>query len=147
VNANSGNPHYEPRAEGSAPIRERRFRPAGCVAKKDVPGAVYYDITWTGFVGKTALGQAARKSSRTVRDARDAGVKNRARRYRCRPSGSPAGKWTAPPASTSERPATATTSFTAPDTRSAPTVHANGANMDDLEIHDERQILPNSCFR
>ena len=25
-------------------------------------------------------------------------------------------------------------------------VHANGANMDDLEIHDERRILPNSCF-
>jgi Xaa-Pro dipeptidase len=25
-------------------------------------------------------------------------------------------------------------------------VHANGANMDDLEIHDERKILPNTCF-
>ncbi len=25
-------------------------------------------------------------------------------------------------------------------------VHSNGANIDDLEIHDERQILPNSCF-
>jgi Xaa-Pro aminopeptidase len=25
-------------------------------------------------------------------------------------------------------------------------VHANGANMDDLEIHDERRILANSCF-
>jgi Xaa-Pro aminopeptidase len=25
-------------------------------------------------------------------------------------------------------------------------IHANGANMDDLEIHDERQILPNSIF-
>ena len=25
-------------------------------------------------------------------------------------------------------------------------IHANGANMDDLEIHDERQILPNSFF-
>ena len=25
-------------------------------------------------------------------------------------------------------------------------VHSNGANMDDLEIHDERQILANSCF-
>src|SRR5205823_6721686 len=25
-------------------------------------------------------------------------------------------------------------------------VHANGANMDNLEVHDERQILPNSCF-
>jgi Xaa-Pro aminopeptidase len=28
----------------------------------------------------------------------------------------------------------------------ATNIHANGANMDDLEIHDERQILPNSCF-
>ena len=25
-------------------------------------------------------------------------------------------------------------------------VHSNGANMDDLEIHDERLIQPNSCF-
>ncbi len=25
-------------------------------------------------------------------------------------------------------------------------VHANGANMDDLELHDERRILPNSLF-
>jgi Xaa-Pro aminopeptidase len=25
-------------------------------------------------------------------------------------------------------------------------VHANGANMDDLEVHDERRILPNSLF-
>jgi Xaa-Pro aminopeptidase len=25
-------------------------------------------------------------------------------------------------------------------------VHANGANMDNLETKDERQIMPNSCF-
>ncbi|MCU1298366.1 MAG: peptidase, partial [Acidobacteriaceae bacterium] len=25
-------------------------------------------------------------------------------------------------------------------------IHAPGANMDDLETHDDRQILPNSCF-
>jgi Xaa-Pro aminopeptidase len=25
-------------------------------------------------------------------------------------------------------------------------VHSNGANMDDLEIHDERRIVPNSLF-
>jgi Xaa-Pro aminopeptidase len=25
-------------------------------------------------------------------------------------------------------------------------VHSNGANMDDLEIHDERRLLPNSLF-
>ena len=25
-------------------------------------------------------------------------------------------------------------------------IHANGANMDNLEIKDEREIIPNSCF-
>jgi Xaa-Pro dipeptidase len=25
-------------------------------------------------------------------------------------------------------------------------IHANGANMDDLEIRDEREIIPNTCF-
>jgi Xaa-Pro aminopeptidase len=25
-------------------------------------------------------------------------------------------------------------------------VHGNGPNMDNLEVHDERRILPNSCF-
>jgi Xaa-Pro dipeptidase len=25
-------------------------------------------------------------------------------------------------------------------------VHGGGANMDNLEVHDERRILPNSCF-
>ena len=28
----------------------------------------------------------------------------------------------------------------------ATSVHGNGANMDNLEVHDERQVLPNSCF-
>jgi len=26
------------------------------------------------------------------------------------------------------------------------TVHANGANMDNFETQDERQLVPNSCF-
>jgi Xaa-Pro dipeptidase len=25
-------------------------------------------------------------------------------------------------------------------------IHANGANLDDLEIRDEREIIPNACF-
>jgi Xaa-Pro aminopeptidase len=25
-------------------------------------------------------------------------------------------------------------------------IHANGANMDDIELHDERRVLPNSIF-
>ena len=42
--------------------------------KKNVPGAVYYDITWMGFVGKAPSGRM-REVFEVVRDARDAGVK------------------------------------------------------------------------
>ena len=42
--------------------------------KKDTPGAVYYDITWMGFVGK-APSQRMQEVFEVVRDARDVGVK------------------------------------------------------------------------
>ena len=35
---------------------------------------------------------------------------------------------------------------TALATRSAPKTHGTGANMDNLETHDERRILPGSLF-
>src|SRR6201987_3039807 len=74
VNANSGNPHYEPHAEGSAPIRQGDFVLLDVWAKKDTTGAVYCDITWTGFVGK-APSDKQREIFQIVRDARDVGVK------------------------------------------------------------------------
>src|SRR5580704_2741723 len=57
VNANSGNPHYEPHAEGSAPIREGDLVLLDVWGKKNTPGAVYYDITWMGFVGAAPSGR------------------------------------------------------------------------------------------
>ena len=74
VNANSGNPHYEPHAETSTPIREGDFVLLDVWAKKNTPGAVYYDITWTGFVGKSPSDRM-REIFQVVRDARDLGVK------------------------------------------------------------------------
>src|SRR5207253_3181972 len=74
VNANSGNPHYEPGPAHSAPIREGDFVLLDVWAKKSVPGSVYYDITWTGFVGK-APSDRQRQIFEVVRGARDAGVK------------------------------------------------------------------------
>ncbi|MGD0514947.1 MAG: M24 family metallopeptidase, partial [Terriglobales bacterium] len=74
VNAHSGDPHYEPRAENAAPIREGDFVLLDVWAKKNIPAAVYYDITWTGFVGK-APSSRMQEVFTVVRDARDAGVK------------------------------------------------------------------------
>ena len=144
VNAHSGDPHYEPRAENSSPIREGDFVLLDVWAKKNTPGAVYYDITWTGFVGK-APSDRMREIFTVVRDARDAGVKavqegiagghnicgwevDRATRDHIKKAGF--GDY-----------------FIHRTGHSIGTeVHSNGANMDDLEIHDERRILPNSCF-
>ena len=144
VNANAGNPHYEPHAEHPVPIREGDFVLLDVWGKKNTPGAVYYDITWMGFVGK-APSARMREIFGIVRDARDAGVKtvidavNAGRRI--------AG-WEVDRATRGHiQKAGYGDYFIHRTGHSIGTeVHANGANMDDLEIHDERQILPNSCF-
>jgi Xaa-Pro aminopeptidase len=144
VNGNSGNPHYEPHAEGSAPIREGDFVLLDVWGKKNTPGAIYYDITWTGYVGKTPSDKH-REVFEIVRDARDVGVK------------------TVETAITAQRPIAGWEVdravrnhikdkgygeyfFHRTGHSIATEIHSNGANMDDLEIHDERRILPNSCF-
>jgi Xaa-Pro aminopeptidase len=144
VNANSGNPHYEPHAEGSAPIREGDFVLLDIWGKKNTPGAVYYDITWTGYVGN-APSDKQREIFQIVRDARDAGVKTvlDATAARQRIAG-----WQVDRATRDHIQKSGYGDYFIHRTGHSigTDVHSNGANMDDLEIHDERQILPNSCF-
>jgi len=144
VNANSGNPHYEPHAEKSAPIREADFVLLDVWAKKNTPAAVYYDITWTGYVGKSPSGRM-REVFHVVRDARNAGV-NTVRDAAA--SGRAIAGWEVDRAVREHiKQAGFGDYFIHRTGHSIGTeVHANGANMDDLEIHDERRILPNSCF-
>ena len=144
VNANAGNPHYEPRADHPVPIREGDLVLLDVWGKKDIPDAVYYDITWMGFVGAAPSGRM-REVFEIVRDARDAGVKTVTRRDRRRTPHRRMGSGSRHP-----QPHQADRYgeyFIHRTGHSIGTdVHSNGANMDDLEIHDERQILPNSCF-
>jgi Xaa-Pro aminopeptidase len=144
VNANSGNPHYEPRADNSAPIREGDFVLLDVWAKKDTPGAVYYDITWTGFVGK-APSDRMREVFSIVSQARDAGVKTVQDAIS---AGRPIAGWEVDRVTRGHiKNAGYGDYFIHRTGHSIGTeVHANGANMDDLEVHDERRILPNSCF-
>src|SRR5579871_2077858 len=144
VNANSGNPHYEPHAEGSAPIREGDFVLLDVWAKKNSPGAVYYDITWTGIIGKSPSDKM-RQVFTVVRDARDAGVKTVQDAIG---AGKMIAGWEVDRAVRAHiKKAGLGDYFIHRTGHSIGTeVHANGANMDDLEIHDERRILPNSCF-
>jgi Xaa-Pro aminopeptidase len=144
VNANSGNPHYEPHAEGSAPIREGDFVLLDVWAKKNTPGAVYYDITWTGYVGK-APSDKQREIFQIVRDARDVGVKTVLDAIA---AGQHIAGWQVDRATRDHIQKSGYGDYFIHRTGHSigTDVHSNGANMDDLEIHDERQILPNSCF-
>jgi Xaa-Pro dipeptidase len=143
VNANSGNPHYEPRADRPVPIREGDFVLLDVWAKKNTPGAVYYDITWTGCVGSPSDRQC--EIFKVVSEARDIGVKTVQTAIA---AGKPIAGWEVDRAVRGHiKMAKYGDYFIHRTGHSISTdVHANGANMDDLEIHDERRILPNSCF-
>ncbi len=144
VNANAGNPHYEPRADHPVAIREGDLVLLDVWGKKNSPGAVYYDITWVGFVGAAPSGRMHEVFA-IVRDARDAGVKTVLDAIN---SGRRIAGWEVDRATRAHiQKAGYGDYFIHRTGHSIGTdVHANGANMDDLEIHDERQILPNSCF-
>lgn len=144
VNANSGNPHYEPRADRPTPMREGDFVLLDVWGKKNTPGAVYYDITWTGFVGK-APSDKQLEIFEVVRDARDAGVK---KVQTAVAAGKPIAGWEVDRATRGHIKDKGYGQYFIHRTGHSigTDVHSNGANMDDLEIHDERQILPNSCF-
>src|SRR5579884_256065 len=144
VNKNSGDPHYGPSSANSAPIREGDFVLLDIWAKKNEPNAVYYDITWTGFVGK-APSDRVREIFLAVRDARDAGAKFVERSIA---EGKTIAGYQVDQAVRSKIKLAGFGSYFVHRTGHSigTEVHANGANMDDLEIHDERRILPNSLF-
>ena len=144
VNASSGDPHYALRPETSKPIREGDFVLLDVWAKKNTPGAVYYDITWTGFVGPSPSDRM-REIFQVVRQARDIGAKTVI-------EGVSAGKavagWEVDHVVRGYIKSAGFEQYFIHRTGHSigTEVHANGANMDDLEIHDERRILANSCF-
>jgi Xaa-Pro dipeptidase len=144
VNAHSGDPHYEPRPETSKPIREGDWVLLDIWGKKDRPDSVYYDITWTGLVG-TAPSERQRQVFEVVTGARDAGI---AKVVSAIGAGKQIAGWEVDRATRDHIDGKGFGEYFIHRTgHSISTdIHSNGANMDDLEVHDVRQILPNSCF-
>ena len=144
VNQNSGDPHYGPSSAKSSPIREGDFILLDIWGKKNLPKAVYYDITWTGFIGKSPSDRL-QEVFVAVRDARNAGAKFVEESIA---GGKTIAGYQVDQAVRSKiRSAGLGNYFVHRTGHSIGTeVHANGANMDDLEIHDERRIIPNTLF-
>jgi len=145
VDANASNPHYEPDRDRNSEIRPGDLLLIDMWAKLEQPGSVYYDITWTGFCGATPPEEMLNVFA-AVAGARDAAIQ-------CVVD------------STSE-PGVALAGYQVDDAARrylrergfdeyffhrtghsiGEEVHGNGANMDNYETHDERRIIPGTCF-
>jgi Xaa-Pro dipeptidase len=142
---NSADSHYDPTAASSRPIRKGDFVLIDIWGKlADDPTAVWYDITWTGVVGREPTEREQLIFS-TVRSARDASIKVVQEAFA---SNTPIAGWQADEAG---RSLIVKAGFGDAFTHRTghnigPDIHGNGAHLDNLETHDERLILPNTCF-
>jgi len=144
VNAHAGDPHYAPLADRSARIRAGDLLLLDVWGKMNRPGSVYYDVTWVGYLGREvparqagifAIVAAARdRAIAFVREALAAGRAvqgwqvDRVAREVIRRAGY------------GEYFVHRTGHSIGQD------VHGAGANMDGLETHDQRRLIPRTCF-
>jgi Xaa-Pro dipeptidase len=144
VNENSSDSHYEPTLEKTKAIGEGDFLLVDIWAKKNRPGTCFYDITWTGVVGRQPS-EAEQEVFDAVRNARDAAV------YVIRDAFEqqrPIAGWEADDATRRViRSAGYAENFTHRTGHNiSKELHGSGAHLDNLETHDERRILPFTCF-
>jgi Xaa-Pro aminopeptidase len=144
ANANSSDSHYEPTSAHSAPIRRGDFVLIDIWGREQAPGSCFYDITWTGVVDREPT-VTERRVFETVRDARDAAV---GRVEAAFAANQPIAGWQADDAAREViREAGFGEYFTHRTGHNiAADIHGNGAHLDNLETHDERLLLPRTCF-
>jgi Xaa-Pro dipeptidase len=141
---NASDPHYMPSATASRPIGPNELVLLDLWGKLEAPRAIFADISWVGFTGKTIPDDMKRVFD-TARDARDAAVTfvqdaaahdREVRGYeldraaRAVIEGAGYGQYVLHRTGHSL----------------GQTVHGNGAHLDDYETHDERRLLPGTGF-
>jgi Xaa-Pro dipeptidase len=144
VNANCSDSHYEPTADRTADIKEGDFLLIDIWGRVDDAGSIFYDITWTGVVGREPTDREQHVFE-TVRNARDAAISAVEQAFA---EGRPIRGFEADDAA---RAVIRTAGFAEYFTHRtghniAHEIHGPGAHLDNLETHDVRQILPNTCF-
>jgi Xaa-Pro aminopeptidase len=144
VGPHSGDPHYEPRKEIASPIREGDLLLLDVWGKLNKPGSVYYDITWMGYFGAKVPEKYSRVFA-VAKQARDSAVKFVREAIS---AGRAVEGWQVDRASRDVIKKAGFGKFFTHRTghNIGQEVHGTGANMDDLESHDIRRIIPRTCF-
>jgi len=143
VNAHASDPHYGPSPDRPTPIKEGDLLLLDVWAKRNTPGSVYYDITWVGYLGAKPPAKVG-KVFLTVRDARDKAVELILTSFA---EGKPLQGWQVDKAARSviEKAGYGKYFFHRTGHNIGQSVHGNGANMDGIETHDVRHLIPGTC--
>jgi Xaa-Pro aminopeptidase len=143
VGAHASDPHYGPAKENSSPIREGDLLLLDVWGKMKTPGSVYYDITWVGYLG-AKVPEKFTKVFKVVREARDKAVELIRSNVA---AGKPIQGWQVDKAARSvvEKAGYGKYFFHRTGHNIGETVHGNGVNMDGLETHDVRHLIPRTC--
>jgi Xaa-Pro aminopeptidase len=148
VGPNSADSHYEPTADKSLPIQPGDFLLIDIWGRTEKPASdqisIHYDITWTGVIGRepTELEQRVFIAVRAARDAAIAVVEDAFAANRVIHGFEP---------DDAAREVIRTAGFGEFFTHRtghniAAELHGSGAHLDNLETHDERKIIANTCF-
>ncbi len=145
VGPNAADSHYDATAESSRAIERGSFVLIDIWAKVAAdPESVWYDITWTGVVDREPT-EREQQVFEAVRDGRDAAIALVEARFA---AGEPIAGWEPDRAAREVIVARGLGEwFTHRTGHNIGTVlHGAGAHLDDFESHDERRILPMTCF-
>jgi Xaa-Pro dipeptidase len=144
VGPHSGDPHYSPGPDSDAPIRSGDFVLIDLWAKLDRPRAVYSDLTWTCFVGKDVPPRYT-EVFQIVARARDAAIDRVRTAFKNK---EPLQGWQVDQAARDviDKAGYGAAFCHRTGHSIGQETHGNGANMDNLETHDTRRVLPRTCF-
>ena len=144
VNANGGNPHYSTGTGANTTIREGDFVLLDLWAKQNIPGAIYSDLTRTGYVGKTVPDKYTAIFN-VVAAARDAGIACARDAFAAkRPI--VGGEVDDAVRNVIEKAGYGLYFCHRTGHNLAQEVHGNGTHMDNLETRETRRILPGTLF-
>ena len=143
VNAHASDPHYAPSDDRPTEIKEGDLLLLDVWGKTKAEGSVYYDVAWVGYLG-AKVPEKYSKVFRVILEARDKAVSLIQSSIA---TGKPLQGWQVDKAARTviEKAGYGKYFIHRTGHSLGQMVHGNGVNMDGLETHDSRHLIPGTC--
>lgn len=144
TNEHPADPHFESRPDNARPFKQGDTVLIDLWAKKNVPGAIYYDITWVGYIGSEPSKKYL-EIFNVVKNARNTAIKFVKDKFA---KGLVCCGWQVDEACRNVVKKAGYGKYFVHRTGHSigEEVHGNGGNIDNLETRDDRQLMPGCLF-